>query len=62
MILDGYVDKAELANQLKVCERTLDRWHNQRKGPPRTKVGSKVIYKVEAVREWLDAQQHRKAT
>ena len=37
-LLDGYLTPAETAIELGVAVRTLDRWHLQRVGPPRTEL------------------------
>ena len=59
-VLDGFLKKAELAQQLNKSERTLDRWAAQRIGPPRTVIGQTVLYDIEAARAWLrDLQENR---
>lgn len=47
----------ELAEQLEVTCRTLERWNAQRIGPPRIKLGKKVYYRIEAVKEWILSQE-----
>ena len=55
--LADYLTKDQLARQLGRSTRTIDRWHTQRIGPRRTKVGNKlVLYRKSAVSEWLEAQ------
>lgn len=56
-VLAGYVPREELARQLGCSTRTLDRWHNQRTGPPRTVVGRLVLYRIEAVLQWLQCHE-----
>ena len=51
--LDEYVSREELARQLGKSVRTLDRWETMRTGPPRTKIGRSVLYRKEALSEWL---------
>ncbi|WP_417831899.1 helix-turn-helix transcriptional regulator [Terasakiella sp.] len=51
--LDTLISRKELAEQLNVHVCTLDRWVRERKGPPRTKFGNKVVYRVSAVNQWL---------
>ena len=41
------------ADLLAISERTLYRWNRLRKGPPQIKIGRKIYYRSEAVREWL---------
>jgi hypothetical protein len=40
---------------------TLQRWETRRFGPPCVRVGHKVLYRMEAVRDWLREQEARKA-
>lgn len=49
----------EVADELETTRRTIDRWHSRRIGPPRIKVGRKVYYRREAVRDWLLANEGR---
>ena len=56
-LLDGYMTPAETASELGVCVRTIDRWHLLRKGPPRTRVGKKVLYKRSDVSAWISNNQ-----
>jgi predicted DNA-binding transcriptional regulator AlpA len=43
----------ELARELGICKRTLDRWHASRSGPPRVTIGRRPLYRREAVTQWL---------
>jgi predicted DNA-binding transcriptional regulator AlpA len=52
-LLSQYLSPAQLAHQLGVCKRTLDRWHAARTGPPRVTIGRKPLYRREAVEQWL---------
>jgi predicted DNA-binding transcriptional regulator AlpA len=56
-VLEGYISKPELAAQLQKSTRTLDRLERQRIGPPRTKVGRLILYRVDSVRDWLASQE-----
>ena len=47
----------DLAAELGVCKRTVERWHAERTGPPRIKFGKQVRYRAAAVRSWLEAQE-----
>jgi len=51
----------QVAQELDTTRRTVDRWHARRIGPPRIKIGRKVYYRREAVREWLLANEGREA-
>ena len=52
-ILAEYLTPEELAGELGVCKRTLDRWHASRTGPARVTVGRRPFYRREAVTQWL---------
>jgi hypothetical protein len=56
-ILSQYWTKPETARELDVCEKTLDRWHLDKMGPPRTKLGRTVLYKKSSVAAWLAKQE-----
>ncbi len=49
----AYVTPDVLAEQLGISMRTLYRWHAERRGPPRVKLGNMILYRVTAVHEWL---------
>jgi hypothetical protein len=52
-VLKGFMTPDVLAAQLGISGRTLARWHAQRVGPARCTVGKLILYRDEAVREWL---------
>ncbi len=52
----------ELAERLGVSARTLSRWHLLRKGPPRVEVGRLIAYRIEAVENWLQANETHSVT
>ncbi|MBK1668323.1 hypothetical protein CKO28_09780 [Rhodovibrio sodomensis] len=56
-VLAEYFTKAQLAEFLGTSPRTLDRWERQRIGPPRIKVGKLILYRRQAVHDWLAAQE-----
>ncbi len=58
-VLDGYVTRQGFAKQIGKTVRTLDRWEALRIGPPRVQCGRLVLYRVEAVREWLNGREQR---
>jgi hypothetical protein len=60
-LLVGWLDRADLARELTLSVDTLQRWETRRMGPPCVRVGRKVIYRMEAVRDWLREQEARKA-
>jgi hypothetical protein len=59
-LLDGWLNRAELAQELALSVDTLQRWETRRIGPPCVRVGRKVLYRKDAVREWLCEQEARK--
>ncbi len=48
---------SELAAHLGISSRTLTRWHTQRKGPPRVKVGKYVGYRWSGIETWLASNE-----
>lgn len=52
-ILDEWVSQPDLAAEMEISPDTLRKWRLQRKGPPAIKVGARVFYRRESVREWL---------
>jgi hypothetical protein len=45
-----------MAEAIKRGERTLDNWHRNHIGPPRTQFGGVILYNIEAFKTWLAAQ------
>ena len=60
-LLVGWLDRTDLARELTLSVDTLQRWETRRIGPPCVRVGRKVLYRMEAVRDWLREQEARKA-
>ena len=56
-LLDGYLSRLQLAADLGVDERTLDRWHRECIGPPRTLLGRHIYYRKETVAAWLRSRE-----
>jgi hypothetical protein len=56
-VLPEYMTPEELADELSICKRTLDRWHTSRTGPPRVTVGWRPLYRREAVADWLRSRE-----
>lgn len=52
-LLADFLTPAELARELGVSPRTLARWQTLRQGPPRIKVGRRILFEGSAVRKWL---------
>jgi predicted DNA-binding transcriptional regulator AlpA len=57
LVTDEYMESGELSKELGICWRTLHRFHLNREGPPRVKIGRKVLYRRESVREWLRSRE-----
>lgn len=57
-VLDGYLRREQLASELGISPRTIDRWHLLRQGPPRVQIGRTILYEVAAVRLWLQSREH----
>jgi len=58
--LDGYLPRIELAAALGgISTRTIARYERERDGLPYTLIGGKKFYRIDAVREWLAAREHR---
>lgn len=55
-LLAGYMTRDELAQELRVTTRTLDKWAVLRKGPPKVQIGARCYYRRRDVLAWLDAQ------
>ena len=57
--LADYVPRQLLAEQLKVCERSIARYEALPDGLPVTILGGRKLYHVDSVRAWLKAREHR---
>jgi predicted DNA-binding transcriptional regulator AlpA len=57
LILEGFLRREELAQQLGVSPRTIDRWEALRKGPPRVRCGRTILFSVVSVRSWLRSRE-----
>ena len=56
-ILSEYMTPEELAGELGICKRTLDRWHAGRTGPPRVTIGRKPLYRRDSVADWIRSKE-----
>jgi hypothetical protein len=52
-LLASYLSEAQLAQQLDVTTRTLQRWRRQRTGPPVTMIGGSPMYRIASIETWL---------
>lgn len=53
----NYLTATEVADILGVSERTLNRWHSLRQGPPRCKIGRAVRYVASSVADWIASHE-----
>ena len=56
-LLQGWISRTSLARELGVCEETLRRWADTRRGPAFVRAGRKILYRRSAVLEWLETQE-----
>jgi phage terminase Nu1 subunit (DNA packaging protein) len=56
-LIADYVDRASLAEALKVSPRTISRYENQPDGLPSLLIGGRKHYRMESVRKWLDRRE-----
>jgi excisionase family DNA binding protein len=52
-VLSDYFTQKEAAAELKVTDRTLDRWQRLREGPPVTRLGRRILYRRSSLQAWL---------
>jgi predicted DNA-binding transcriptional regulator AlpA len=57
MDIDNLLNAEAVADMLGVSTKTLSRWARTRKGPPRVKIGRKVLYRCASVSTWLVQQE-----
>ena len=55
--LSEYMTRKELAQAMMRTERTIKRWHLQRKGPPYIKIANAILYRRSDVAAWLESQR-----
>nr|WP_111735687.1 helix-turn-helix domain-containing protein [Roseovarius amoyensis] len=48
-LLQGWISRTDLARELGVCEETLRRWADARRGPAFVKAGRKILYRRSTV-------------
>ena len=58
-LLDDYMEEEECAAGLGIALITLARWRAQRRGPPYTKVGRRILYHRPGTKAWVAAQEQR---
>jgi hypothetical protein len=58
----GYLTKKRTAKELGISERTLARFHTKRQGPPRIRIGKKILYRRDSLIAWLGSQEETQPT
>ena len=53
----GYLTEQQTAARLAVKIQTLRVWASRQKGPPRTVVARRPLYRTEALEDWLRAAE-----
>ena len=56
-LLNGWMSRAELADELGLCVETLRRWADARRGPKFVRAGRKILYRRSTVLAWLEEQE-----
>lgn len=56
-ILKDYISREALADKLGKSVKTLVRWELDGKGPPVTRIGRDVFYRLPSLDAWLKAQE-----
>lgn len=52
-LLNDYLTRAELADELRVTQRTILRWQNRPDGIPFIALGGRILYRRDSVMSWL---------
>jgi hypothetical protein len=60
-LLGDYFAENELAAELDVTVRTIQRWRADREGPPVTFIGNRPVYSKASVRAWLKNREEKAA-
>jgi phage terminase Nu1 subunit (DNA packaging protein) len=58
-LLAKYITREQFAKAIDCSTRTIDRWHTLRIGPARIKRGKLILYRIEAVEEWLKSSESK---
>ncbi len=56
-ISESHLTEDELAKLLNTHPMTLLRWRRERRGPPFTRIGRRILYRKAAVEAWLLRQE-----
>lgn len=57
--MEGYLTPSELASRWKdtITLKTMANWRSQGDGPPYTKIGGRVMYRLTDVIKWEDSRR-----
>ncbi len=55
-LLDGYLTRAQLADELRCSERTIARYEQARDGLPYMIVAGRRFYQIETVKLWMQGR------
>jgi excisionase family DNA binding protein len=58
-VLDEYLTREQLAEELEVSPRTLIRYELEPDGLPSVRIGAKVRYRLSDVQAWIDRRTRR---
>lgn len=56
-LMSAYISRGDLASDLGVGTETMSRWASARTGPPFIRIGGRVMYRRQAVADWLVARE-----
>lgn len=57
-LLSDYITREQLAKELNVTTRTIDKWSWLSRGPAKIKIGARCYYHRQDVLAWLDSQRN----
>lgn len=58
-LLDDYLNRDQLAHELKVNPRTVMRWQNLPDGLPYLELGGRILYRRQSVMDWIASKERR---
>jgi hypothetical protein len=58
-LLSDYVDRPQLATELKVSERTVRRYELEPDGLPFVRMGRRKLYNIPRARDWIQRREHK---
>lgn len=51
--LNGFLTTQRLAEEIGVHRATLAKWRMERRGPPFTRLGRRILYNIDSFQSWL---------